>query len=207
MGRIISPCANIFALRGEVNLLSGCGRQSLCLWVLGENPSRRFLAVRSAAIRRIELGRSVHTGTSADILQLQSLLRRIEAAENAGDAGELANMLAEDAVLMVPDQPVQEGKAACVSFATDVMTGLLTQFERRIVYVSSEVRALGDYGFDRGSFSVTLTPKSGGKISRETGKYFFLYSRAPGSSWKIARAIVNLNAHETDQHDHQSVGA
>src|SRR5678816_1413105 len=100
--RIYSP------LGGEVNLLSGCGRQSLCLWVLGENPSRRFLAGRSAAIRRIELGRSVHTGTSADILQLQSLLRRIEAAENAGDAGELANMLAEDAVLMVPDQPVQE---------------------------------------------------------------------------------------------------
>jgi uncharacterized protein (TIGR02246 family) len=149
----------------------------------------------------------MHTGTSADILQLESLLRRIEAVENACNADEFANMLAEDAVLMVPNQPVQEGKAACVSFAADVMSGLLKEFERRIVYVSAEVRALGDYGFDRGSFSFTLTPKSGGETSRETGKYFFLYSRAQDGSWKIARAIVNLDDHETEQHEHQSLGA
>jgi ketosteroid isomerase-like protein len=108
-------------------------------------------------------------------------------------------MLAEDAVIMVPNQPVQEGRAACARFVEDVMAGLLEQFDRRIVYVSAEVRVIGDCGFDRGSFTFTVAPRSGGTTSRETGKYLFLYSRAVDGSWKIARAIVNVDDHDGDE--------
>ena len=132
----------------------------------------------------------------ADVREIEHFLRRIEAAENAGNSSEIADMLAEDAVIMVPNQPVQEGKAACARFVADVLAGLLAQFDRHIVYVSAEVRVIGDCGFDRGSFTFTVAPRSGGETSRETGKYLFLYSRAAGGSWKIARAIVNLDDHE-----------
>jgi len=138
----------------------------------------------------------METYRQADVREVEQMLRRIEAAENTGNAAEIADMLAEDAVIMVPNQPVQEGKAACARFVADVLAGVVEQFDRRIVYISAEVRVIGDCGFDRGSFTFTVAPRSGGDTSRETGKYLFLYSRAAGGSWKIARAIVNLDDHE-----------
>ena len=144
-------------------------------------------------------GRAMETSLHADVPEIEHILRRIEVAENTGNSSEIAGMLAEDAVIMVPNQPVQEGRAACARFVEDVTAGLLEQFDRRIVYVSAEVRVSGDCGFDRGSFTFTLVPRSGGKTSRETGKYLFLYSRAVDGSWKIARSIVNLDDREGEE--------
>ncbi|PYR05478.1 MAG: hypothetical protein DMG00_21560 [Acidobacteria bacterium] len=142
---------------------------------------------------------AMKTDTETDVRQIEEILRRIEAAENAGDATAMIDLLAEDAVIMAPDQPVQEGKAACAAFLTDVIASLFEQFDRRIAYVSAEVRVIGEYAFDRGSFAFSIAPRSGGDTSRETGKYLFLYSRAADGSWKIARAIVNLDAHESEE--------
>ncbi len=142
---------------------------------------------------------AMKTDTETDVRQIDDILRRIEAAENAGDATAMIDLLAEDAVIMAPDQPVQEGKAACAAFLTDVIASLFEQFDRRIAYVSAEVRVIGEYAFDRGSFAFSVAPRSGGDTSRETGKYLFLYSRAADGSWKIARAIVNLDAHESEE--------
>jgi uncharacterized protein (TIGR02246 family) len=140
----------------------------------------------------------METYRQAGVREIEGILRRIEVAENTGNPSEIADMLAEDAVIMVPNQPVQEGKAACATFVADVMAGLLKRFDRRIDYLSAEVRVIGDCGFDRGSFTFTVAPRSGGETSRETGKYLFLYWRATDGSWKIARAIVNLDDHDVD---------
>ena len=141
----------------------------------------------------------METYLRADVREIGHILRRIEVAENTGNSSEIADMLAEDAVIMVPNQPVQEGKAACARFVENVMASLLEQFDRRIVYVSAEVRVIGDCGFDRGSFTFTVAPRSSGNTSRETGKYLFLYSRAVDGSWKIARVIVNLDDHDGEE--------
>src|SRR5882672_4896526 len=141
-------------------------------------------------------GWAMETYRQVDVREIEDILRRIEVAENTGNSSEIADLLAEDAVIMVPNQPVQEGRAACATFVADVMAGLLEQFDRRIVYQSAEVRIIGDCGFDRGSFAFTVAPRSGGEPSRETGKYFFFYSQATDGSWKIARAIVNLDDHD-----------
>ena len=121
------------------------------------------------------------------------MLARLQAAENAGDAASLIDMLADDAVIMAPDFPVQEGKPACAEFVTAVLDDLFAHFDRHITYISAEVRVFGDYAFDRGSFSFTVTPRSGGDTSSHTGRYMFLYSRDAAGSWKLARAITNLD--------------
>jgi uncharacterized protein (TIGR02246 family) len=128
-----------------------------------------------------------------DVRQLQDLLRRFETAENTGNSDAIGEGMADDAVIMVPTYPVQEGRAVCARFVRDVLAGVLAEFNRRITYVSAEVRIIGDFAFDRGSFSFTISPKSGGSTAHETGKYLFLYSRATDGSWKIARVIVNLD--------------
>ena len=131
--------------------------------------------------------------TTDDSRQLAELLTRIQAAENSGDAASMVDLLAEDAVIMAPDFPVHEGKAACAEFVTAVINDQFTHFDRRIAYISAEVRVLGSHAFDRGSFSFTVTPRSGGDLISATGRYMFLYARDAAGSWKLARAIMNLD--------------
>ena len=134
-----------------------------------------------------------------DIRELDEIRGRLEAAENAGDADYFVEMMAEDAVIMAPDQPVQEGKAACASFVREVLAGLLEAFNRQIRYVSAEVRVIGDMAFDRGTFSFTVSPRTGGETIQETGKYLWIYSRASDGPWKVARAIVSLDQRDDER--------
>ena len=133
-----------------------------------------------------------------DVRELDEIRARLEIAENDGDADYFVEMMAEDAVIMAPDQPVQEGKTACASFVREVLAGLLEAFNRHITYVSAEVRVIGDVAFDRGTFSYTVSPKSGGETIQETGKYLWIYSRAGDGSWKVARAIVSLDQRDAE---------
>ena len=135
----------------------------------------------------------------ADVVEIEAILRRIETAENTGRFADIAALLAEDAVIMVPSYPVQEGRAACAAFVCSVLTDVLNEFDRRIVYVSAEVRVMGDVGLDRGTFSFTVSPKTGGETTLETGKYLFLYARSSDRSWKLARVIVCLDEREMDE--------
>lgn len=126
-----------------------------------------------------------------DIRALHDIRIRLEAAENGGDADYIAGIMADDAVIMVPGEPVQEGRAACAAFVRNMLAYLLGHFHRPITYVSAEVRVIGHWAFDRGSFSFTVEPKSGGEPSEAHGKYLWLYSKS--GSWKLARAIVSLD--------------
>jgi uncharacterized protein (TIGR02246 family) len=135
----------------------------------------------------------------ADIRAIEEIRRRVEAAENAGDAEYCADLLADDAVIMVPDFPVRNGRDACAAFLRELMPGLLEVFDRRITYTGSEVRILDDIAFDRGEFSFTIRPRSGGVASRVTGKYFWLYARAADGGWRLSRAVVTRDDAEEPQ--------
>jgi uncharacterized protein (TIGR02246 family) len=131
---------------------------------------------------------------ASDTDRIRQLLRDIEAAENSGRPERLADLFAEDAVLMAPDFPVQEGKEECAAFVTRVLTDLFQDFDRRIVYTSAEVRMIGQHAFDRGRYTFNLIPKAGGEATQGTGSYLFLYSKNHAGDWKLARAIVNQDS-------------
>jgi ketosteroid isomerase-like protein len=144
------------------------------------------------------------TNAATDVVALAAIRLALEAAENAGDADAAAAFLADDAVLMVPDFPVQEGRAACTDFMRDIMGWLFERFDRRIAYVSAEVVVIGDMAFDRGTFSFTVSPRSGGDTTQATGKYFWLLRRTDEQPWRIARLIVSRDQEDEAQ---ASVGA
>jgi uncharacterized protein (TIGR02246 family) len=130
------------------------------------------------------------TNADADAGAVAALREALETAENAGDADAAAALFTDDAVVMVPDFPVQEGKAACASFMREIMGWLSEQFDRHIAYVSAEVAVIGDMAFDRGTFSFTVSPKSGADSTQVTGKYLWLLRRTAAESWRVARLIV-----------------
>jgi ketosteroid isomerase-like protein len=65
------------------------------------------------------------TTAHGDVGEVTAIRQALEAAENGGDADALAALLTDDAVLMVPDFPAQEGKAACIRFVRGIMSWLL----------------------------------------------------------------------------------
>jgi ketosteroid isomerase-like protein len=69
----------------------------------------------------------MQTDMRTDVDRLEDILRRIEVAEHSGNAGAIIDLLAEDAVIMAPNQPVQEGKGACAAFLTGVMRGWMNE--------------------------------------------------------------------------------
>ena len=125
-----------------------------------------------------------------DLAAIDALRQTLEAAENAGDPETAATLLAEDAVMMVPDFPVQEGKDACAAFLRDMMPALHEQFDRHVTYSSEEVSVTGDMAIDRGTFSFTVSPRSGGDPEQVTGKYLWILRRSTAGPWRIARLIV-----------------
>ena len=134
-----------------------------------------------------------------DHAELARILRRIEAAENGGDAEYLVSLMADDVVIMVPSEAVQEGKHACAEFIRGIRRWMIESLDRHIEYVSAEISVLGDHAFDRGTFAFTATPKSGGNTTHAQGKYFWLYSRDVGGSWKMSRMIVSLDDPPEDE--------
>ena len=144
------------------------------------------------------------TIVNADLNAIVTIRDALEAAENAGDADAVATLLSDDAVVMVPDFPVTEGKTACTHLMRDIMAWLFEQFDRRITYVSDEVAIIGDMAFDRGTFAFTVSPKSGGESAQVTGKYLWLLSRTPGGEWRVARLIVSRDDESDEEAAHES---
>ena len=121
---------------------------------------------------------------------LNAMREAIVAAECRGDLAFFIATLDDDAVVMPPDAPAREGKAACLSFVRDVLQALLAQFDRELVCESAEIVVDGRFAFDRGSFFQTLREKDSGLVVRERGHYLWLYVRRP-EGWKLARVIWN----------------
>lgn len=119
--------------------------------------------------------------------RLDGIRRETEAAENDESVDRMRVHMAEDVVMMAPNMPPVTGAAN----AAEAMRQFFGAFEVQIRYTSTEIVVAGDWAFDRGTYSQTLTPKRGGAAHNETGKYLWLYRRAPDGSWKQARVIWN----------------
>jgi ketosteroid isomerase-like protein len=136
---------------------------------------------------------------------LHGLRQTLEDAENAGDAETIAAAMAQDVVVMVPTFEVKEGREACTGFIRDVLHGLHAKYERKVAYVSAEISVFGTVAIDRGTFSFTTSPRSGGPAERATGKYLWLYSRGEAGSWQLARVIASLDEHEDEHAEEENV--
>jgi ketosteroid isomerase-like protein len=121
--------------------------------------------------------------------RLDRIRRETQAAENESSVDRMRVHMADDVVMMAPNMPPVTG----VANAAQAMRQFFDAFEVQINYTSSEIVVAGDWAFDRGVYSQTLTPKQGGAPLRESGKYLWLYRRTPDGSWKQARVIWNTS--------------
>ena len=125
------------------------------------------------------------------MMKANAVRQILEAAENAGDPEAVIALLADDAVLMVPDFPVQAGREACAAFLREVMPSLHEEFERRASYSSDDVAEAGDMAIDRGTFVIDVRPRAGGDVSQVTGKYLWMLRRSAAGEWRVTHMVVS----------------
>ena len=71
---------------------------------------------------------------------------------------------------------------------------MLTAFRAEFSLDVQEVEVTGQrWAFERGGYTIVLTPATGGAAIRDSGKYITIYARQTDGSWLIARDICNSN--------------
>ena len=106
-------------------------------------------------------------------------------AVNSDDSAATAALSTEDAVLMPPNQPMVQGRAAIQTWYEAFPT--TTEFNLTV----EEIKGRGDLAFVRGTYSLTIVPEGAPEPIQDTGKYVEIRRKQPDGSWLIVVDIFN----------------
>ena len=129
--------------------------------------------------------------TEADKRKAKEIIReqhhQATVALSAGDLDTMMAVYADGVVMLPPNEPARVGTAAVRSMWESV----LETFAVDVSVDVEEVEVLGEWAFERGTFNMRLTPKSGGAPVDDTGKYLDVLRRQADGSWKYWRLCFN----------------
>lgn len=152
---------------------------------------RIALVIVSVVILALSTGACVYQGGQPDTAQderaIRALVQQEVDAANAGDAATLIALWTEDGIRMPPNGPPVAGKEALAAMYNAIFEAVTMDY----AVVLEEVVVAGDWGFGRGTYTVTAVPKAGGEPTEDNGKFIDIYRRLPDGTWKYARHIWN----------------
>ena len=123
------------------------------------------------------------------LAEIEKLHQTDMAAAKVYDIETLSTLWTDDCVLLQPGQEPISGREALWAY---MQANLEEQKQYEITeYVQEfeEVKILGDWAYEWGTFHGAYRPVSGGEIIRERARLFRILKRQPDGSWKCARAI------------------
>jgi uncharacterized protein (TIGR02246 family) len=106
----------------------------------------------------------------------------------AGDAKAIAALYTEDAVEMPPNQPMIKGRAAIQQYYEKEMSSGMKMNSFTLTHL--DTHAVGDRGYDVGTYRQSVTPTGATAPVSESGKYTVIVKRS-GTGWLVAYAIYN----------------
>ncbi len=126
-------------------------------------------------------------GSKTDLEAIDRVRDAHVAALNAGDVEAWVAQFTDDGVQMPPNAPANVGRTMIRSWSQ----AFLDQFRLQFALAVDEVRVLGEWAFERGGYTISLSPKAGGPPMHDIGKYITVYQRKSGDTWRMARDIWN----------------
>lgn len=116
-----------------------------------------------------------------DLAAIKAFNGRYLKAINDGDFDTLSALTSSDHVMMAPGRPAIVGKAA-----NDAANR--RAFERfRFAETWTPLKTVidGDLAYQRGTFTTSVTPKSGGAARAVAGKFLRIYRRRSDGAWTM----------------------
>jgi ketosteroid isomerase-like protein len=137
--------------------------------------------------REDAMNKNARYGNEADLSAIDTGRDAHIAAINRYDSEAWTAQFTEDGVQMPPNVPANIGKAMIGSWSH----AMLSQFRVQFAFAVDEVRVVGDWAFERGGYTISLSPTEGATPMGDSGKYITIYERRPAEPWRIARDIWN----------------
>ncbi|HSE36554.1 MAG TPA: nuclear transport factor 2 family protein [Blastocatellia bacterium] len=133
-------------------------------------------------------------GTSADLEAINALHQRDMEASKKWDVDTLVSLWSDDIVTLTQGEPPVIGKdanrAAISRLREESSEVQITDY----ILSFNEVKIVGDWAFEWGTYSGTVKPVAGGDAIRTTGKVIRVLKKDTDGSWKIARAMYDSDA-------------
>ena len=133
---------------------------------------------------------SAKVDVETDIVAIENLMNQYGAALNAGDLDLWISLWADNGIQMPPNAPAVIGKEQIRA----KYESIFPVFIFNMVVTTKEVRTAGDLAFDRGTYTLSLTPRVEGEIINIDGKYLSILERQADGSWKFSRDCFNNNS-------------
>ncbi len=109
-------------------------------------------------------------------------------ALNKGDVESWLTLYQNDAVVLPPNQPAWRGIDGMRAGAQAMLNEVTISGTTLTV---DDVKTSGDFAVETGTYTMTMTPKKGGKAINDKGKYIVVWERQPDGSWKAIRDMFN----------------
>lgn len=126
---------------------------------------------------------------AAELEKINQLRDQFAAAYSSGEAEAVAALYTADAVVLPSNSPAAEGQQAIL----ELYKRQLSQGPAKIRIASQETELAGDWAYDRGSVTITLTPKGAKGPVEIPARYLVILRRQPDGSWKVYRDIDNTS--------------
>ncbi len=152
-----------------------------------------MLVVFGAAVIAITCSRAAEertTTTADDMVAVARMVSSFDTFAADADVESFLAYVADDAVMLPPDESTVVGKSAI----RDWYTAFYANFASDMTHESLEVDTFGDIIIARGNASGALTPKAGGEPIPFDNKYLFVIKRQDDGSLQVWRAMFNANA-------------
>jgi uncharacterized protein (TIGR02246 family) len=119
---------------------------------------------------------------------VDSAADRLLAALRTNASDSLMVLMANDVVLMPPNEPVLKGKAAVRTWYEGFLTALRTS---SLTIANREVLICGEWATELATFEWDMAPVGGGPAVVERGSYVQVWHHEPDGRWLFAREIWN----------------
>ena len=134
-------------------------------------------------------GQEQTPNASTDPAPINEVRTKFQAAYNAGDASAVAALYTDDAVSLPDHHPAVQGKAAIQSYLQETFA----QYAATMAITPSDTEIVGNFAHEHGTYTIKVTPKSGGETVADDGKYVVILKRGADGAWKIHHDIDNSN--------------
>ena len=121
-----------------------------------------------------------------DVAAIKAVGPALDEVALAGDWDAVGAIFAEDALVMSPNMPSYQGRAALLEFVESAQLAIT-----RHSIEFPEVDGYGDIAYARGTYDEAFTMGGVEELVEDVGKILAILRKQPDGSWLIARWITN----------------